>query len=33
MRKAGALAAEALDLLVEHVRPGETTAALDQLRV
>ena len=30
MRKAGALAAEALDLLVERVRPGETTAALDQ---
>ncbi len=30
MRKAGALAAEALDLLVERVRPGETTAALDR---
>jgi methionyl aminopeptidase len=30
MRKAGALAAEALDLLVDRVRPGETTAALDK---
>jgi len=29
MRKAGALTAEALDLLVERVRPGVTTAALD----
>jgi methionyl aminopeptidase len=31
MRKAGALTAEALDLLVEHVRPGVTTEALDEL--
>ena len=31
MRKAGRLTAEALDLLVEHVRPGVTTAALDRL--
>ena len=31
MRKAGALAAVALDLLVEHVRPGVTTEALDAL--
>ena len=31
MRKAGRLTAEALDLLVDHVRPGVTTAALDQL--
>ncbi len=30
MRKAGHLAAEALDLLVERVRPGVTTAALDK---
>jgi methionyl aminopeptidase len=30
MRNAGALAAEALDLLVGRVRPGETTAALDR---
>ena len=30
MRKAGALAAEALDLLCERVRPGVTTAALDK---
>jgi len=30
MRKAGALTAEALDLLCERVRPGVTTAALDQ---
>jgi methionyl aminopeptidase len=31
MRAAGRLAAEALDLLVEHVRPGVTTAELDRL--
>jgi methionyl aminopeptidase len=31
MRKAGALTAQALDLLVEHVRPGVTTNALDKL--
>ncbi len=31
MRRAGRLTAEALDLLVEHVRPGVTTAALDRL--
>jgi methionyl aminopeptidase len=31
MRKAGTLAAAALDLLVEHVRPGVTTEALDEL--
>jgi len=31
MRKAGRLCAEALDLLVDHVRPGVTTAALDRL--
>ncbi|MBV8564899.1 MAG: type I methionyl aminopeptidase [Methylobacteriaceae bacterium] len=31
MRKAGRLTAEALDLLVEHVRPGVTTEALDRL--
>ncbi len=31
MRKAGALTAQALDLLVERVRPGVTTAALDKL--
>lgn len=31
MRRAGRLTAEALDLLVEHVRPGATTAALDRL--
>ena len=30
MRKAGRLAAEALDLLVERVRPGVTTASLDE---
>ncbi len=29
MRRAGRLTAEALDLLVEHVRPGVTTQALD----
>ena len=31
MRKAGRLTAEALDLLVDHVRPGVTTAALDRI--
>jgi methionyl aminopeptidase len=31
MRRAGRLAAEALDLLTEHVRPGTTTEALDTL--
>ncbi len=31
MRKAGRLAAEALDLLVPHVRPGITTLELDRL--
>jgi len=31
MRKAGALTAEALDLLCERVRPGVTTGALDKL--
>ncbi|MBN9316116.1 MAG: type I methionyl aminopeptidase [Devosia sp.] len=31
MRKAGRLTAEALDLLVDAVRPGVTTAALDRL--
>ena len=31
MRKAGQLTAQALDLLVEHVRPGVTTEALDRL--
>ena len=31
MRKAGRLTAEALDLLVEHVQPGVSTAALDRL--
>ena len=33
MRRAGRLTAEALDLLVEHVRPGVTTDALDSLVV
>lgn len=33
MRRAGRLTAEALDLLVEHVRPGVTTQALDDLTV
>ena len=33
MRRAGRLTAEALDLLVEHVRPGVTTDALDSLIV
>ena len=31
MRKAGRLAAEALDLLVDHVKPGVTTLELDRL--
>ena len=31
MRRAGRLTAEALDLIVEHVRPGVTTEALDRL--
>jgi methionyl aminopeptidase len=31
MRKAGRLAAEALDMLVPHVKPGVTTEALDDL--
>ena len=31
MRRAGRLTAEALDLLVDHVRPGVTTTALDHL--
>jgi methionyl aminopeptidase len=31
MRKAGRLAAEALDMLVPHVKPGVTTAELDKL--
>ena len=31
MRKAGRLAAEALDTMCEHARPGVTTAALDRL--
>jgi methionyl aminopeptidase len=31
MRRAGRLTAEALDLLVDHVRPGATTEALDKL--
>jgi methionyl aminopeptidase len=33
MRKAGRLAAEALDMLVEHVKPGVTTERLDDLLV
>ena len=33
MRKAGRLAAEALDLLVDQVRPGVTTEAIDALVV
>ena len=32
MRKAGQLAAQALDMLVEHVKPGVTTEHLDDLR-
>jgi methionyl aminopeptidase len=31
MRKAGRLAAEALDMLIEHVKPGVTTETLDEL--
>ncbi|WP_072341329.1 type I methionyl aminopeptidase [Devosia enhydra] len=31
MRKAGNLTARALDLLVEHVKPGVTTASLDRI--
>ena len=31
MRKAGRLAAECLDMLTDHVRPGVTTEALDDL--
>ena len=31
MRKAGRLAAEALDMITPHVQPGVTTGALDQL--
>ena len=31
MRKAGRLAAEALDLMVEHVKPGVTTDELDEI--
>ena len=31
MRKAGQLAAEALDMLAPHVRPGVTTEQLDDL--
>lgn len=31
MRKAGQLAAEALDMLTEHVRPGTTTEELDEM--
>ena len=31
MRKAGQLAAHALDMLVDHVQPGVTTEALDEL--
>ncbi len=31
MRKAGRLAAQALDMLVEHVQPGVSTGALDRL--
>ena len=31
MRRAGQLAAEALDLMVEHVHPGVTTAELDEI--
>jgi methionyl aminopeptidase len=32
MRVAGRLAAETLDMITTHVRPGVTTAALDELR-
>jgi len=31
MRKAGQLAAEALDMLTEHIKPGVTTETLDEL--
>ncbi|MFX4864994.1 M24 family metallopeptidase, partial [Acinetobacter baumannii] len=31
MRKAGRLAAETLDYLTEHVRPGVTTGEIDRL--
>jgi methionyl aminopeptidase len=31
MRRVGRLAAEALDMLIEHVRPGVSTEALDKL--
>ncbi|MFN0264059.1 type I methionyl aminopeptidase [Tepidamorphus sp. 3E244] len=31
MRKAGQLAAQALDLMVEHVQPGQTTEHLDKV--
>ena len=31
MRAAGRLAAETLDMITEHVRPGVTTGTLDQL--
>jgi len=31
MRKAGALAAQALDIMCEHAKPGVTTSALDRL--
>ena len=31
MRRVGRLAAEALDMLIEHVRPGVSTVALDKL--
>jgi methionyl aminopeptidase len=31
MRRVGRLAADALDMLIEHVRPGVTTNALDKL--
>jgi methionyl aminopeptidase len=31
MRKAGRLTAQALDMLIDHVRPGVTTQALDDL--
>ena len=31
MRNAGQLAAETLDMVTEHVRPGVTTATLDRL--
>ncbi|MBX9589630.1 MAG: type I methionyl aminopeptidase [Hyphomonadaceae bacterium] len=33
MRKAGQLAAQALDMLVEHVKPGVTTEYLDEIVV